>query len=759
MSFARVMGLALLWGQICGAVAAGQPLGQSDARPQAATAPVRGRVVEAGTGLPIPGALVRVIETDASVLTGADGAFVLALPAVPPATVQVVMVGFALLERRIDPFAASETELTLALSEAPPSYAEQVDVKGQVFPVGDSAAPTAVTIGAADLALLRGVLADDPFRAVQAMPGVATGDDFNAEFSIRGSGEKSVGVLVDGVPATVALHTIQGRNDTGSVSMLNSDLLQEVTVSGGSYLPRSGNRTGAQVEFLTRDGARDRTQVRGVVGAAVASLVAEGPLGRARRGSWLVAGRGSYAGWIARRIDPDTSTTFTFVDTNARLSWDLSAAHRASLVLVAGRMFVEERNADNSLNSLDRGLNESVFALGTWRWQVAPRLTVTQKASGIYNRFRNLNRWNQELGRGRVAGGGYRAAGTWIARDGLVVEGGGSVDIEHRELLLNRVNPRPPIVTVLDGADDTDHLWGGYGIVTATPWSRVTVSGGVRADASTLAGWGVVAPFGSAAVELGPAWRVRAGGGQYAQFASVAQLTGQRGTPGLRPTEATHADLAIEWRPKPDLRWQAAFYQRTEEDGLRLPDSEPRIVNGRPRPASQTTTWQNRLETTSHGIELLAQRRRPIGVSGWVSYAYALTRERDVVTDERFHGDYDQRHTLNVYVSWRASHRTGASLKYRYGSNIPVRGYYDEGPQADGEPTYVLGPYRNVARLPAYSRLDARVQQSFIRGQKRLTVFAEAVNLLNRDNFGPGSPGRAESLFPVIPSAGLLIEF
>ena len=71
----------------------------------------------------------------------------------------------------------------------------------------------------------------------------------------------------------------------------------------------------------------------------------------------------------------------------------------------------------------------------------------------------------------------------------------------------------------------------------------------------------------------------------------------------------------------------------------------------------------------------------------------------------------------------------------------------------------MLGPYRNVARYPAYSRLDARVQRSFIRGERRLTLFVEALNVLNRDNFGPAGPGNAESLFPILPSAGLLVEF
>jgi hypothetical protein len=720
---------------------------------------LRGRVVDATTGLPIEGALVRALQVDLSTLTDANGLFAIAgrLPA--RVTLQIVMLGYALVERQVET-GPGTPEFAVALTEAPPTYSEQVEVRADAFPIQHAAAPNEIAIGSADLALLRGILADDPFRAVQAMPGVAAGDDFTAEFSIRGSGPSNIGVLVDGVPAPVVLHTVQGRNDTGSVSMINSDLLDSVVVSGGSYPPMAGNRTGAQVDFATREGSRERPQLRGQVGAAIASVVGEGPLGSGRRGSWLVAGRASYAGWIARRIDPSATTTFTFLDVNSKLTWDVSPSHRASLVVLGGRMFVEERDDDLGINAMEEGLNDSAFALATWRWQASSRLAVTQRASGIYNRFRNLNPGGDELGRGRLAGAGYRVLADWTPRDGLLVDAGASVDATHQEQRLRRFNTRPPLVTTTDDVDATERLVGAFAVVTGTPAPAVTWSAALRTDASRLTGDRSLAPAASVAWNARPAWRVRAGAGQYVQFPSILQLAGRRAGLDLQATRARHADIAIEWRVQPELRWVAGLFQRLEEDGLRLPDGEPRVVNGRVRPASLTSRWENRVETTSRGIELLVQRRRPTGVSGWVSYAYALTRDRDVVADERYYGDYDQRHTLNVYVSWRVSHRLGASLRYRYGSNIPVDGYYARGTDApDGEPTYVLGAYRNVARYPAYSRFDARVQRSFIRGHRRLTLFVEALNVLNRDNYGPGGPGNAESLFPIIPSAGLAIEF
>ena len=209
--------------------------------------------MEATTGVAVEGALIRVLSPEASALTDTDGRFSLAGQWPARVTLQVMMLGYALIERDVDT-AGHAVDVVFALTEAPPSYAEQVEVKGEAFPLRQPTVPSEMVIGSNDLLLLRGILADDPFRAVQAMPGVTSGDDFTAEFSVRGSGPDHVGILVDGVPAPVVLHTVQGRNDTGSVSMINSDLLESVAVSGGSYPPRTGNRTGAQVDFTTRPG-------------------------------------------------------------------------------------------------------------------------------------------------------------------------------------------------------------------------------------------------------------------------------------------------------------------------------------------------------------------------------------------------------------------------------------------------------------------------------------------------------------------------
>jgi hypothetical protein len=162
---------------------------------------------------------------------------------------------------------------------------------------------------------------------------------------------------------------------------------------------------------------------------------------------------------------------------------------------------------------------------------------------------------------------------------------------------------------------------------------------------------------------------------------------------------------------------------------------------------------------------LTLERRQTNGLSGWISFAFGRTTLTDVLTGERFVSDYDQARMLNAYGIYRTSRRLSLSARYRYGSNFPIVGYYT--PESGG--VYTIAERRNEARLPAYARLDLRADWAFTYRRSRLTIFTEIVNTTGRENLGPDAPtirlplgivtGLTHSLFPFLPSAGVLIEF
>ena len=212
------------------------------------------------------------------------------------------------------------------------------------------------------------------------------------------------------------------------------------------------------------------------------------------------------------------------------------------------------------------------------------------------------------------------------------------------------------------------------------------------------------------------------------------------------------------------MRVQITGSNREDHDLVDLPDQYTRVVGGTLRLPSATSLYDNRLKGSSRGVEVLLQRRAP-ALSGWIAYALAHTRYTDRVTGATFDGDFDQRHTVSLFGRYRISERMSVNTRWRYGSNRPIAGFIER--RANG--LFFVSTERNATRVPAYSRLDVRVDRTYDWSSRRVTLFAEVANLLNRENFRQDPPGinfrtgqvfgPLDPMFPIVPSIGATLEF
>src|SRR5262249_48092939 len=292
--------------------------------------------------------------------------------------------------------------LDVRLSEGTTAYTETVIVTPDAFRAPAEPVPSASVLGSAELLNLRGVLADDPLRAVQVLPGVATGDDLRSEFTVRGSDFRHLTFTVDGFATPSLLHTVRGLEDrgaTGSVAMINSDVLDDVTLLNGGYPQRYGGHTGAEVDFRTREGSRARPIVRASVSGTNASAVAEGPLGRGRRGSWLVSGRQSYIDHLVRHLT-EHSLSFGLAHAHGRLAYDLTPSQHLDGTLLAGHSRFLNEPGQHDIDDVYDATNAAIVGVASWRI-ARPRLILTQRILAAENHFRNQNQSDVELDHGK----------------------------------------------------------------------------------------------------------------------------------------------------------------------------------------------------------------------------------------------------------------------------------------------------------------------------------------------------------------------
>jgi hypothetical protein len=737
---------------------------QNGAQQTEARGTIRGLVLDAATGAPLSRVLVADVtagEGGASAVTGADGRFEMAV-LTGVRRLRASVVGYSVAERAVTVVDGEVAEATIPLSGGT-GYSEAVTVSADRFRSADPGAPAQQVLGSADIQNLRGVLADDPLRAVQVLPGVATGDDLRSEFTVRGSNFSHMHLTLDGFTTPYLLHAIRAVEDessSGSVAMINSDILQDVALVSGGYVQRSGNRTGASVEFNVRSGSRERPQVRAAVSGTGVSLVVEGPL-PGRRGSWLVSARQSYLDLVIERL-VDDQVQFGFSDAQAKAVYDLSSSQRLQLTVLAGRSRLKEPEDQIDGNDLYVGLNASAIGIGRWQWSGA-RSVVSAGVMGGVNRFSNETIGGIDLDRGREQQVSARFDARHQLSQAIELEAGGEVDVVDESRWRQRPVTSTTYRVINDYAGDGTRL-GVYGSArwTVAPW--LSVLPGVRVDHSSLTDDWTASPWLQAVWRISPGTVVRGATGVYQQFPTFEQVIGAWGTPDLPAARATSVDVGVEQAIGPSARLQVTVYDREEEDFLRRPGVEPRLVDGRFVPGSSTARFENRVEGSTRGIEMMLQRLDANGFSGWISYSYGRNRYRDTVSGERYWGDLDQRHTINLYGLYRLSPRLSVSGKLRMGSNFPAPGYYTE---SDGR--FYVGETKNDVRLPSFARLDLRLNRTFTWSTRRLTLFAEVINVLNRENVRYHPPSidprtfearrLFESLLPVVPSAGLLFEF
>jgi hypothetical protein len=745
--------------------------GEHDIRSPTGTGIIRGTVVDTRGGAPLARVAVRLQTSGQKTITDDRGRFELDGVAEGQQELYVSAVDFILVKRTVTVAPGAAIEVTIALAEGTGTYAESVKVAGTSPARADPVVAAEQTLRSTELQQLRGVLANDPMRAVQMLPGVATGDDFKSQFSVRGAGVNQMNFTFEGISTPFLLHTIQQSYNSGSVAMVNGDVLDEVSLSNGSYPQRYGNRIGPELDFHMREGSRERVQSHVSVSAIDASAVVEGPLGTSREGSWLFSARKSYLNLVLDHLYPNQNLNFGFGDVQAKLVYDVNARHQLQLAITAGQSSLNQQPTEVPyLDSLTNADNQTGVVVLAWRYLPSSRFSVTQRLAVVANAFRNAGPGYLDNSSAQEAT--YRSNWSYAARSGVTIEGGGEARWSKASDR-TRFSTLPPEVADL-GFGGSALAVSGYAQARIGSAAGRTIVPGVRIDHWSLTGDTTASPWVQGLWPITRSLILRAGGGTYRQEPGFAEvLTG--GSSALRPERAYHADAGLEMHLSATTRWQATVYDREDRDLFREPYVEARLVTsdcggrcgGQSIQVLQSPSsgfYRNALDGHARGVEMLVERRTPNGLSGWVSYSLGFNRYHDHTTGESFWGDFDQRHTVNAYANYRVTDRLSFSGRFRGGSNFPVTGYWTA---RDGG--YFVGNQRNALRVPAYSRLDVRMNRTFTWQQKRLTLFLEALNVYDRANVRFVVPSvdsqtfQAMNLFekmlPVVPSVGILLEF
>jgi len=603
-------------------------------------------------------------------------------------------------------------------AEPPPPPVEDVVIRGERSAAG--AAPSD-SLARTEVRQLPGAFGD-PFRAVEAMPGmtpVLTGLPY---FYVRGAPPGNVGYVFDGVRVPYLFHFALGP------AVVHPALIAKTDLYRGGYPAALGRWAGGVVEATAMPPAErlhGEAQLRVFdAGALVEAPFAEG------RGSALAAARYSYTAALFSLLSSDV--TLDYRDYQMRVAWSLSDRDTISLLGFGAYDFASQRQT----------IDPSTRPVG-----LDPRGTSPYTVDRVLfaSEFHRADlRWDRTLPRG----GRLRAAATFgFDRTRVEARRAGSDVMTAARLEI--VQPLSPEVTVRGGADVVLDHYGGDALgpfaddddvvrrQRAIFVDRLDFATGARVDAvlallprtevvpgirfdvygSQDARAFAVDPRLAARFSVTDRVRIVHAYGLASQPPSLPitlpgiTIAGLRGglQRAVQTSAGVEADLPEDFTASVGV-FHNAFYGLNDALG----NARIEIID-----VERSDSLLDKSRGSAYGLEFGIRRKLTRRVAGILSYT--LSRSMRTVGGRRFVSSYDRPHVLNAAVSVDLGRGWRAGARYVGYSGIPMS------PATPAFPEQIVGV--PPERTPAFHRLDARLEKRWRIGETGwIAVVLEGLN-------------------------------
>jgi hypothetical protein len=627
-----------------------------------------------------------------------------------------------------------------------PIFEEEIVVRSSRVELLDDAPSAPLALSRGEIETLPH-LAQDLFRSLSVLPGTA-GNDYTAQFHVRGGRRDEVQILLDGQELFEAFHL---QDFDRALSVVAPAGVGGAALSTGSFAAEHGDRMSGVLDLRTAEpsGERHTELSLDVLNASGASGggFAEG------RGSWLASGRRGSTDWVDRFLDSDRPT---FWDLFAKVGYDPAPGTSVRLhgLVASDGLETREVDADGGRKRFVTDYDSAHLWL-SHQATVAERALVETRASWArIDRDRRGLEVDEEKRAEVVDLRAITVTGvsqTWTVESarGQLLEGGlearryrGRIDYRNDfepffELRSPELPLRPASSRFL-GPVEGEHL--GAFLSDNFSWGEpAVVEVGLRYDRHTATDETLWSPRLSLAWRSDPVSVVRLGWGVYRQSQRPYELAVEDGE--SLPARSERSDHFV------------LGYERAFGGGERAPLSALRIEvyyrrSRHPRPHAENlfeaiNTFQE-IEPDrvllvpekgwARGVEILARGALREHGRWWASYAWARARER--VGARELPRATDQAHTLNLYLGARLGAAWDVSLVWRFHTGwptTPVRLEIEEDDEGEAELVPALGPVYSQ-RLPSYHRMDLRASRKWQRRGGQLTFFVDLQNVYDRQN-------------------------
>lgn len=209
----------------------------------------------------------------------------------------------------------------------------------------------------------------DILKSIQLLPGVNNNGEGSGGFNVRGGSVDQNLVLLDEAIIYNTSHLL------GFFSVFNADAIKDIKLYKGGIPAKFGGRVSSVLDVRQKDGNNQEFHLTGGLGTISSRLAAEGPLFN-KKGSFLVASRGSYAHLILKAAGEKNSANF--YDLNLKANYNIDENNKLYLSGYLGRdNFNFEGGFSNGYGNLS----------GNLRWNHIYNDKLFSNLSTIYSKY------------------------------------------------------------------------------------------------------------------------------------------------------------------------------------------------------------------------------------------------------------------------------------------------------------------------------------------------------------------------------------
>lgn len=646
----------------------------------------------------------------------------------------------------------------------------------------------------------------DIVKSIQLLPGVTNAGEGASGFNVRGGAEDQNLVLLDEAIIYNSSHLF------GFFSVFNADAIKDVKLYKGGIPAQFGGRVSSVLDIRQKDGNSKKFGVTGGIGAVSSRLTLEGPTFK-DKGSFIVAGRASYAGIFLKMAN--NNSTAGFYDFNLKTNYAINDNNRLYL---SGYLGNDNFKIDKAFKNTYGNLS------GNFRWNHIFNDKLFSNLSLIYSRYdynldldlarldwtSDINNYNLKYDVGYFLNEkmkfNFGASGIYYKfNPGLInpfgedsginrlkldnkfaFEGGAYASLEHK--ITDKLNVMYGLRYSMFNRLGSQNLTNYQDNLPVVYDSDLDVY--VRADATgetsyssdeSIASFGNFEPRFALSYQLNENSSVKASFNRIAQYLHLISNT----------TSATPLDV---WAPsgkfiEPQLANQYAVgyfknfkndtYSVEAETYYKTIDNRIDYIDG------SDLIGQNNIETEilagesrSYGLELLLRKNKG-NFTGWLSYTLSKSEQRTpggsagglgINDGEWYNTAYDRTHDISFTGNYKLNEKWSFGGSFAFQTGRPVT--YPNGQFQYNGLSVATYDSRNANRLPAYHRLDisATLTPRKNKGRKWKGEWVFGVyNVYNRKNAASISFGQNDtkgtneasrtSIFGIIPSVTYNFKF